>query len=60
MMGVTFSTKCTKCGVSLRRQILFATVLDMGGNAPDPCECPEGGDHDFYEPDEQALEGEPK
>ena len=50
-MGITFQTKCTKCGTTLGRQALFAMAIDAGGNAPDPCECPEGGDHDFAEED---------
>lgn len=50
-MGVTFKTKCTKCGVSLGRQVLFAIAIDAGGSAPDPCKCPEGGNHDFCDSD---------
>uniref|UniRef100_A0A6M3JAJ3 Uncharacterized protein n=1 Tax=viral metagenome TaxID=1070528 RepID=A0A6M3JAJ3_9ZZZZ len=41
---------CTKCGVSLRRQILFALMIDCGAKTSDPSECPQGGDHDFQPP----------
>ena len=48
-MGITFDTKCTKCGVTLRRQALLAMMIDAGAETLDPAECPEGGDHDFDE-----------
>lgn len=51
-MGVTFDTKCSKCGVTLRRQALLAMMIDAGAQTLDPCLCPEGGDHDFCDEDE--------
>lgn len=35
--------KCTKCGVTFGRAMLFALVRDMSGSAPDPLRC----HHDF-------------
>ncbi len=42
-------TNCEKCGVSFKRQVLIALMVDIsrGSSTPAPHECPEGGDHDF-------------
>lgn len=47
MMGINFDTKCTKCGVTLRRQAFMAMMIDAGAQTLDPSECPKGGNHDF-------------
>lgn len=52
-MGITFDMKCTKCGVTLRRQAFLAMMIDAGVETLDPCLCPEGGDHDFNDDEEK-------
>jgi len=47
-------SKCKKCGVSFRRQALFAMMGDCGAQTLDPSECPEGGDHIFIDPEEES------
>lgn len=49
---IRLSDRCSKCGVTLRRQALLAMVVDAGGKTLDPCICPEGGDHDFVDESE--------
>lgn len=44
---IRLNDKCVKCGVTLRRQMLLAMMIDAGARTNDPCECPSGGDHDF-------------
>lgn len=51
-MGITFKTKCTKCGTTLGRQALLAMAIDAGAQTLDPCLCPKGGDHDFADENE--------
>lgn len=51
---MNLDTKCTKCGVTLRRQFLMAMMIDAGAKTLNPCICPEGGDHDFAEVDAKA------
>lgn len=46
---ITLDMKCSKCGIPLRRQILWAMMIDAGAKTLDPCLCPEGGDHDFVD-----------
>ena len=53
-MAITLDMKCSKCGVTLRRQMLLAMLIDAGAKTRDPCLCPEGGDHDFCDKDEYA------
>lgn len=55
-MGITFDTKCTKCGVTLRRQAFLAMAIDAGAQTSDPSECPNGGDHDFADEPEGEQE----
>lgn len=53
MKPISFDDKCSKCGVTLRRQVLLAMMTDAGAKTLDPCLCPEGGDHDFVSPEEK-------
>lgn len=43
------SERCSKCGISLKRELLLALMIDHCGAQTNrqPHECPEGGDHDF-------------
>ena len=52
-MGITLDTKCIKCGVTLRRQMCLAMLIDFGNakTSADPSVCPEGGDHIFEDDD---------
>lgn len=52
---ITLDMKCSKCDITLRRQILWAMAIDAGAKTLDPCLCPEGGDHDFISPNQAAL-----
>jgi hypothetical protein len=49
---ISLDDECAKCGVSLRRQILLALLIDAGAQTIDPSQCPEGGDHDFQSNEE--------
>jgi len=52
---INLNDKCTKCGISLRRQIALALLIDtQGAKTLDPCLCPKGGDHDFAQEDVPA------
>ncbi len=36
--------------------MLTAMLIDAGAQANDPCECPEGGDHNFVDTEAQNEE----
>jgi len=50
METINLNDICVKCGVTLRRQLLLALMIDAGAKTRDPTLCPEGGEHDFQKP----------
>ena len=46
--------KCVKCGEIMRRMVLLALAIDAGAQTSNPCKCPEGGNHDFQEAEDDS------
>jgi len=56
--SISLDDKCSKCGVSLRRQMALALLIDtQGAKTLDPAVCPKGGDHNFTESPQIEKQG---